>query len=102
MRELDQNDAFVLSEESIKSEATRMIYKSNLKKYFDHIGSDFQVSENDPRTIEQKIIEYIISMKQQKKSYFSIRNHISPVLAFCKINDIVLNVNKIVRYIPTK
>jgi site-specific recombinase XerD len=100
--ELDHNDPFVLFEESIKSEATKTIYKSNLKKYFDHIGSDFQVSENDPRAIEQKIIEYIISMKQQKRSYFSIRNHISPILAFYKINDIVVNVNKIVRYIPAK
>lgn len=41
-------------------------------------------------------------MKQQKKSYFSILKHISPVLAFYKINDIVLNVNKMVRYIPAK
>jgi integrase len=95
-----QNDVLVLFEESIKSEATRTIYKSNLKKYFDFIDIDLQ--EKDPRVIEQKIIEYIISMKQKNKSYFSIRNHISPVLAFYKINDIVLNINKIVRYIPAK
>ena len=100
MQELDQKDVFVLFEESIKSEATKIIYKSNLKKYFDFINNGFQ--EKDPRVIEDKIIEYIISMKQLKKSYFSIRNHISPVLAFYKINDIVLNVNKIVRYIPAK
>ena len=102
MQELAQKDVFVLFEESIKSEATKTIYKSNLKKYFDFIDNDFQDSEKDPRVIEQKIIEYIIFMKQLKKSYFSIRNHISPVLAFYKINDIVLNVNKIVRYIPAK
>lgn len=41
-------------------------------------------------------------MKQQNKSYFSIRNNISPILAFYKINDIVLNINKISRFIPSK
>ncbi|MDW0252307.1 MAG: hypothetical protein QOA17_10955, partial [Nitrososphaeraceae archaeon] len=46
------------------------------------------------RTIEQKIIEFIISLKQLQKSYFVIHNHVAPVLTFYAINDIVLNVKK--------
>ena len=73
MQELSKKDVFVLFEESIKSDATKAIYKSNLKKYFDFTDNVFQ--EKDPRVIEQKIIEYIISMKQKNKSYFSIQSH---------------------------
>ncbi|MDW0183053.1 MAG: hypothetical protein QOK91_08320, partial [Nitrososphaeraceae archaeon] len=43
---------------------------------------------------EQKIIEFIISLKQLQKSYFVIHNHVAPVLTFYAINDIVLNVKK--------
>jgi integrase len=104
VQEFDQQNPFILFEESIKSEATKLMYTFHLKKYLDFAGPEFQnFSEIEPRAIEQKIIEFIISMKQQEhKSYFSIHNHISPVLTFYKINDIVLNVSKIKRYYPSK
>jgi integrase len=104
VQELDQNDPLILFEESIKSEATKNMYRFHLKKFFDFVGSNQDpLFENNPRAIEQKIIEFIISMKQQEsKGYFSIHNHISPVLAFYKINDIVLNTSKIKRYFPSK
>ena len=102
MQNLDQKDAFVLFEESIKSEATKVMYKSYLKKYIDFLEGQDILCQNDARMVESKIIDFIISMKQQHKSYFSIRNQVSPILAFYKINDIVLNINKISRFIPTK
>lgn len=58
--------------------------------------------QNDAKAIEAKIIEYIISMKQEQKGYFAIKNHISSLLAFYKINDIVLNVSKIKRFLPSR
>jgi hypothetical protein len=103
VQELEQKKGFVLFEESIKSEATKTMYRFHLKKYLDFIGDIDPFFQNNPRAIEQKIIEFIISMKQQEsKGYFSIHNHISPVLAFYAINDIVLNVKKIKRYFPSK
>lgn len=105
MQELEQNDPLILFEESIKSNATKNMYRFHLKKFFDFIHGQDPFFENNPRAIEQKIIEFIISIKQKQKEgkgYFSIHNHISPVLAFYKINDIVLNVSKIKRYFPSK
>ena len=102
MQELEQKDSIVLFEESIKSDATKLMYRFHLKKYFDFLDGHDPFFENDNRAIEQKIIEFIISMKQGGKGYFPIHNHISPVLAFYKINDIVLNVSKIKRYLPSK
>jgi integrase len=99
MQELDQKDRLVLFQESIKSEATKRAYMFYLKRYL-----DFQdlTQDADAREIESKIIDYIISMKQQNKSHFAIKNHISSILAFYKINDVVLNVSKIKRFIPSK
>jgi integrase len=104
VQELDQKEALVLFEESIKSEATKRMYRFHLKKYLDSMvpGQD-PLFQNDPRQIEQKIIEFIISMKQEeRKGYFSIHNHVSAILAFYSINDIVLNIKKIKKYIPPK
>jgi len=98
-----QNDVFDLFEQSIKSDATKVMYKSHLKKYVDFVGDTDLLFNNDSRVIEQKIIEFIILMKQQEgKGFFSIRNYISPVLSFYKINDVVLNIDKIKRYVPAR
>jgi site-specific recombinase XerD len=100
MQELDQKDRLVLFKESIKSEATKRAYMFYLKRYLD-FSQDLS-QDADAREIESKIIDYIISMKQQNKSHFAIKNHISSILAFYKINDVVLNVSKIKRFIPSK
>jgi hypothetical protein len=55
---------------------------------------------NNPRIIEQKIIEFIVDMKSKGKGYSAIHNYVASVLAFYKINDIILNVTKINRFIP--
>ncbi|CAN5661410.1 hypothetical protein BH18THE1_BH18THE1_18650 [soil metagenome] len=101
MPQIDPNNAFNLFEESIKTDATKVMYKTHLKKYIQFTGPD-PFFDNDPKTIEDKIIEFIISMKKDGKTFFSIRNHISPVLTFYKINDVVLHTAKIKRYFPTR
>ena len=93
-QELEQKNRIVLFEESLKSDATKAIYRYYLKKYFDFIDGQDPFFDNENRTIEQKIIEFIISLKQLQKSYFVIHNHIAPVLTFYAINDIMLNVKK--------
>jgi hypothetical protein len=51
--------------------------------------------ENSPRSIEHVIIDFIISMKNDGEGYFAIHNYMSSIISFYKINDIVLNTNKI-------
>jgi len=94
VQELEQKNSIVLFEESLRSNATKVIYGYYLMKYFEFIDSQDPFFGNENRTIEQKIIEFIISLKQQQKSYFVIHNHIAPVLTFYAINDIMLNVKK--------
>lgn len=100
---VQKNDEKIkLFEESIKSEETRRVYKYYLKKYMDHLGSKYLfLKEKDPKKIEQSIIDFIILLKKTK-SYSAIHNYVCAILAFYKINDIVLNINKINRFMPDK
>lgn len=56
-----------LFEESIKSEETKKLYIFYLKKYVEHLGSRFNLllQEEDPKKIEQSVIEYIILLKKE-------------------------------------
>lgn len=85
---------------SIKSLETRKVYSIYFRKYQEFIGPNDLFGQNNPRLIEKKIIEFILDMKSQKKSYSAIHNYTNAVIAFYKINDIVLNVNKIGKFMP--
>jgi integrase len=90
---------------SIKSPETRLTYSIYFRKYREFMFRSSQdlFCENNPQKIADKIIEFIIMMKEQEnKSYPAIHNYVSAVLAFYKINDIVLNVSKINKFIPAK
>jgi integrase len=62
-------------------------------------SSDLFLGKN-PKAIQDKIIEYITDMKLNGKGYSTIHNYAAAVLAFYKINDVVLNVSKINKFIP--
>src|SRR5881396_1501029 len=88
--------------QSIKSEETRRVYITYLQKYLQFLGIRKFFTLSDPRKIEDSIISFIISMKKDGKGYSAIHNYVSPILAFYKINDIVLNTDKIFRFEPDK
>jgi hypothetical protein len=69
----------------------------------DYLGSKFDLllEESDHKKIEQSIIDYITLLKKTK-SYSAIHNNVSAIIAFYKINDIVLNINKISNLCPIK
>lgn len=77
-----------------------MIY---FKKYTDYLGPKFDLllKKEDPKKIEQSIIDFIILLKKNK-NYSAIHNYFFAITGFYKINDIVLNVNKISRFMPEK
>jgi integrase len=87
---------------SIRSKETRKKYRSYFKSYLKMTGvtENKIVSEKNPRTIELQIITLINNMKDEGKSYPTIHNYRSMILAFYKINDIVLNIAKINKFMP--
>lgn len=94
------NNQIKLFQESLKSPYTRKAYLLNLRKYFQFRANISSArASSDPRKIEQSIIDYIILLKKEK-SYSVIHSHVAAILAFYKINDIVLNTGKIKRFMP--
>ncbi len=64
-----------------------------------YVGDDL-FFENNPRIIESKIIEFILSLKNKGKSHSAILNYLNAIKSFYKINDIVLNVHKVNKFMP--
>jgi integrase len=85
---------------SIRSEYTRETYLIYFKKYVEFLNSNDLFLGKDPKAIQDKIIEFITDMKSKGKGYSTIHNYIAAVLAFYKINDVMLNVSKINKFIP--
>jgi integrase len=86
---------------SIRSPETKISYSIYFKKYQEFMGPDLFCG-NNPSLIEQKIIEYLVEMRNKGKGYSTIHNYAAAVLAFYKINDVALNITKINRFIPVQ
>jgi len=69
--------------ESCRSEETKKHYTFCIKKYFDFIGN---VTFDNRKSIEDKIIEFIISLKKEGKSRAAIHNYVAPVKSFYSIS----------------
>jgi integrase len=102
LQQKEQEQEVQLFFNSIKSKDTRGKYSSYLKKYLDITGMDMTslLSEKDPRIIERQIIDFINNTKNEGKNWGAIHNYVSMILAFYKINDIVLNTAKITKFMP--
>ncbi len=86
---------------SIRSPHTKKAYDGYFKKYQEFVGINEDIfCGNNPRLIEHKIIDFITDMKARGKGYSAIHNYAAAVFAFYKINDVVLNISKINKFIP--
>lgn len=88
-----------LFEQSFKSEVTRRSYTVYLNKYLQFPGSRKLIEcdqATDPRKIENHIINFIISMKEEGKNF--IHNYVFAIIKFYMINDVFLNTKKIYRF----
>jgi integrase len=56
----------------------------------------------DNKQVESQIINFIITMREQGKSLQAIKNYISPLVSFYRINDITVNSKKINRFMPPR
>jgi hypothetical protein len=67
---------------SIRSPHTKQAY-NGYKKYQEFVGINEDIfCGNNPRLIEQKIIDFITDMKARGKGYSAIHNYTAAVLAF--------------------
>jgi site-specific recombinase XerD len=80
--QLEELDQFQLFSKSILSEETKKSYTVYLKKYLVFVGNNDLFFENNPRSIERVIIDFIISLKNDGKSYFAIHNYLSSIISF--------------------
>jgi len=85
---------------SLRSSATLRGYKTFFKKYEEFMGENDLFCQNNPRLIEEKIIEFIMSLREKGLSHSAIRNYVFCVISFYKINDVMLNTTKITRFMP--
>lgn len=103
--QVQQTEADRLFFNSISSPYSRKQYGLYLQKYLDIYGySDLdhlaRTGQDNPKLIENQVIQLIIGSKERGMKRTAIGNYTRPILAFCKIMDIVLNVPKINKYLP--
>ena len=89
-----------LFEQSIRSEYTRRVYTTCLKKYFQFPGSSKFINATDGRKIEDHITEFITSMKKQGKSFSAIYNYVSAICKYYRTKRVSLNTKHIHDYLP--
>jgi site-specific recombinase XerC len=89
-----------LFEQSIRSEYTRRVYITCLKKYLQFSGAKMFLQIQNPRKVEEHIISFVISLKKQGKGFSAIHNYVSAICKYYKMNDVYLNTNKINQYLP--
>ena len=73
-----------------------------LDKYIQVVGYK-DLSEllgKQPKEIENDLVDFIISLKERGCKHSTIINYVKLVVGCCKVNDIVLNVNKVNRFMP--
>lgn len=87
---------------SLSSDFTKRSYKVFMNKYLQIVGyKDLsELLAKQPKEIENDLIDFIISLKDRGCKHSTIINYVKPVLGCCKVNDIVLNVDKVNRFMP--
>lgn len=93
----------LIFEQSIKSEHTREGYSRGLKYFmeFIEVKSYDQLLEGDQKSIQEKVEDYTISLKNRiSPNSFGMR--LAPIFLFYALNDIILNKIKIKKMFPAK
>jgi integrase len=94
------NEGIELFLSSVKSKETREKYSIYLNKYMEITGIKNLFHTKDAREIEKEIIKFVIAMNKKGMTYTAMKNYTTAVFSFYKINDIILNTNKISKFMP--
>ena len=95
-------DAERLYYSAISSPYTQRLYRTYLSKYlaFHGMKNVGELLGKDHKEIEAQIIDFIIASKEKGMKRGAISNYVTPVLSFCKINDIMVNTTKVNKFMP--
>ena len=94
--------------ESLKTEATKRVYRIHIEKFFEHAQTDYdKLVLLSKEEISELVYNYVIHLKDlttktQVPSPNSYGNYLSPIQTFLEQNDILLNWKKIKRLCPKK
>ena len=89
---VQQEDVYLNFVNSIKADVTKQIYEYNLRLFMEFCNVDkFEgvIGQQD------KIIPYLMSLRERKLSYNSISTRLNAIYHFYDMNDISLNKKKI-------
>ncbi len=86
--------------DSVKSAETRRQYKLFIRKYMEWQGLDDMLHETDPRLIEKEIIAFINKKKKEGMTFTALKNYTTAVFSFYRINDVMINVSKLNKFMP--
>lgn len=67
-------------------------------KHLKIIEADQLLETDNPKIIEAKLVDYIMSLRNDGLSYATMKHMLAPILTFYQINDVLLNRKKISRY----
>jgi integrase len=84
---------------SIKSIHTKKAYDIYMKKYYEFCNGDLLL-QSEPKVIERKIIDFIILLKERGLKFKALKNYVTAISSFYKINDVILNIRKINKFMP--
>ncbi|HJR84095.1 MAG TPA: tyrosine-type recombinase/integrase [Nitrososphaeraceae archaeon] len=99
--EFEQLKEYKLFMNSIKSEETKKAYLIYFKKYVEYLGDAKDILCNkDPIVVQDKIIEYINFLKQKGLTFSAVKNYVTAIVSYYKINDVMINSKKIFRFMP--
>lgn len=87
-----EEDVYLNFVNSIKSDVTKRIYEYNLKLFMEFCGID---KFEDLIGQQDKIITYLMSLRERKLSFNSISTRLNAIYHFYDMNDVSLNKKKI-------
>lgn len=88
----EKEDVYLNFVNSIKSDVTRRIYEYNLRLFMEFCGMD---KFEDLIGKQNKIITYLMSLREKKLSFNSISTRLNAIYYFYDMNDVSLNKKKI-------
>lgn len=99
------NGALRIYLNSLNSDYTRTAYRFYIRKYLQITGySDIEQflakAISTPKEIENQLIEFVISLKESGSKFSTIVNYVKPVVGFLKISDVLINYDKVNRFVP--
>jgi integrase len=84
--------------DSMKSQETKKDYVDAIKRFILWSGIKKELRKNNPTVIQERLIEYVVHLKNRGISYSSQNMVINAVQKYCDAYDIPINIKKVRRY----